>query len=186
MFHRWHTSGQNGFSNRGKMVNMTDPARTDPVKYQEKLWPSWWIWLVVILIGASFSTIVFPIGAGVGFTVMILGAVLGAVVLVALTPRIEVTDEWIRAGRAQMERKYLGHVVGHRGPAAREQLGPGFDARSYQVIRGWIDPVVTAEVTDPRDRTPYWLISTRRPEQLIAALGSQEEIRRTGVSIQED
>ncbi|MWD30886.1 DUF3093 family protein, partial [Aquicoccus sp. SCR17] len=29
-------------------------------------------------------------------------------------------------------------------------------------VRGWIAPVVRIQLTDERDRTPYWLTSTRR------------------------
>jgi Protein of unknown function (DUF3093) len=29
---------------------------------------------------------------------------------------------------------------------------------------------VKIEITDPADRTPYWLASTRHPDQLAAAL----------------
>jgi hypothetical protein len=30
--------------------------------------------------------------------------------------------------------------------------------------------VVRIEITDPSDSTPYWLTSTRRPDELVAAL----------------
>jgi hypothetical protein len=33
-----------------------------------------------------------------------------------------------------------------------------------------VGPAVRIEVVDPDDPTPYWVISTRRPEDLIAAL----------------
>jgi Protein of unknown function (DUF3093) len=33
-----------------------------------------------------------------------------------------------------------------------------------------VDPVVRIEITDPSDRTPYWLTSTRNPDRLLAAL----------------
>lgn len=157
---------------------------SDSVRYAEKLWPAWWVWVAAVAIGGSLSTIFFPIGVSYGLVSMGIGAALAFVLLLATTPRIEVTDQWIRAGRAQIERAHLGHVVAHRGAAAREQLGPGFDARSYQCVRGWINPVITAEVTDPRDSTPYWLISTRHPEKLLAALGSQEQVRDTGASVE--
>jgi hypothetical protein len=39
-------------------------------------------------------------------------------------------------------------------------------------FRGWITPVVRIEITDPADRTPYWLTSTRHPEDLVRALSS--------------
>jgi hypothetical protein len=35
-----------------------------------------------------------------------------------------------------------------------------------------VDPVVRIEIEDPSDRTPYWLASSRHPEQLIAALNA--------------
>ncbi len=46
----------------------------------------------------------------------------------------------------------------------------GLDARAWTVVRGWIDPVVRIPLSDPDDPVPYWLVSTRRPEQLVAAL----------------
>ena len=47
------------------------------------------------------------------------------------------------------------------------------------MIRGWVDPVVRVGIEDPDDPVPYWLISTRRPEDLIRAL---DEARRTAVT----
>jgi hypothetical protein len=44
------------------------------------------------------------------------------------------------------------------------------DARAWLCIRGWIDPVVRVQVTDPSDPAPYWVVSTRNPDQLVAAL----------------
>ncbi len=92
---------------------------------------------------------------------------------------MEVTETHLRAGRARIERKHLGRIVGHTGDAARNQLGPGFDARSYQCVRGWIGSVLTAEITDPKDPTPYWLVSTRQPEALASALAGAAESGRT-------
>ena len=31
--------------------------------------------------------------------------------------------------------------------------------------------MVKVEITDERDQTPYWLFSTKRPEELVEALG---------------
>ena len=51
---------------------------------------------------------------------------------------------------------------------ARER-GPSLDARAWLSIRGWVDPVVKVTLADEKDPTPYWLVSTRRPEDLKAA-----------------
>ena len=152
------------------------------VRYAEKLWPSWWMWTAAVIIGASVSLIFFPIDLAFGFLAMVIGIALLVFALIITTPTVEVRDGWLRVGRAQIETRHLGRVVAHRRQAAREQLGPGFDARSYQCIRGWIDPVITAEITDDQDATPYWLFSTRRPEALLKALGSVERVREEGAS----
>ncbi|GAB3844516.1 DUF3093 domain-containing protein [Nesterenkonia populi] len=154
----------------------------EKVIYSEKLWPSWWLWTAAVLIGASFSTIFFPIDIFWGVLSMIAGISLCAFALVVTTPRVEVTETHLRAGRAQIERGDVGRVVGHTEDAAREQLGPGFDARSYQCVRGWIGPVITAEITDPSDPTPYWLFSTRNPQDVLSALGSAEQPRSSTAS----
>jgi hypothetical protein len=33
-----------------------------------------------------------------------------------------------------------------------------------------VSPVVKVELTDPQDPTPYWLVSTRRPERVVEAI----------------
>jgi hypothetical protein len=38
--------------------------------------------------------------------------------------------------------------------------------------RSWIGPVVRIETRDPARPVPYWVVSTRHPEQLVAALGA--------------
>ncbi|MEG1445178.1 MULTISPECIES: DUF3093 domain-containing protein [unclassified Glutamicibacter] len=140
------------------------------VLYSEKLWPSasTWIWPIIISITAGIA--VAPING-------ILGWVAGGVVLISLVavfllrvPAIEVTDDLVTVGRASIERKYIGNVVGYRGDEAFKQRGQKLHGLAYMLLRGWIDGAVRMEVTDERDTTPYWLTSTRRPEELAAAL----------------
>lgn len=162
-----------------------EPSSPAQVLYQEKLWPAWWLWVAAAIIGASFSTTFFPISAFYGVLALVIGVALCVGALVATTPRLEITPEQLRVGRARIPLDQLGHIVGHTGDAAREQLGPGFDARSYQCVRGWIPSVITAEVADPQDPTPYWLFSTRSPSKVLDALGSTEPVRSAGVSVSE-
>ncbi|GAA1143409.1 DUF3093 domain-containing protein [Nesterenkonia lutea] len=152
--------------------------------YTEKLWPAWWLWVAGILLGASISLIFFPISITFGLLTAIIGIALVVFGLVITTPTIEVTPEWLRVGRARIQRIHLGRIVAHSGDAAREQLGPGFDASSYQCIRGWTDSVVTVQILDPRDATPYWIFSTRKPNAVLSALGSEEPVQEHGVSFE--
>lgn len=164
---------------------MLESMTTHPERYSEKLWPAWWIWLAAGIVGGSASLTFFPISIGFGLLAMGIGMALLIFALVITTPRLEVGDGWLSTGRARIEVRHVGRVVAHRDQAAREQLGPGFDARSFQCIRGWIGPVVTAEIIDPEDPTPYWIFSTRHPEAVLSALGSSEPVRHTGVSVRD-
>ncbi len=44
------------------------------------------------------------------------------------------------------------------------------DARAWLLLRGWIPGVVRVRLDDPDDPTPYWLVSSRHPRRLAAAL----------------
>ena len=56
----------------------------------------------------------------------------------------------------------------------RTALGPELDVRAYLCVRGWVRTGVRVTVNDPDDPTPYWLVSTRRPERLIQAAHSRQ------------
>lgn len=49
---------------------------------------------------------------------------------------------------------------------------------------GWTDSVVTVQILDPRDATPYWIFSTRKPNAVLSALGSEEPVQEHGVSFE--
>ncbi|TKV28180.1 DUF3093 domain-containing protein [Arthrobacter sp. NamB2] len=140
------------------------------VQYEERLWPSPWVWLIAA--GFSSATIVMfaPISMEVGYGAAAVVAVIVFTLLILSTPRITVTATTLTVGRATIERKYLGTVQWFTGDDATNQRGPGLNGLAYLCIRGWISPVVRIEISDPEDRTPYWLVSSRHPERLVAAL----------------
>jgi hypothetical protein len=52
----------------------------------------------------------------------------------------------------------------------RAAIGPGVDARSYLVVRGWIHRGVRIDNIDPADPAPFWIITTRHPQKLAEAI----------------
>lgn len=183
--HTAENSGGSSEAPRHRTSGQPASGQNRRAAHHEKLWPAWWLWAAAVIIGASVSLIFFPIDIAFGVLGMVAGIGLLIFALVVTTPSIEIRDGVLGAGRARISTEHIGRVVAHRGAAAREQLGPGFDARSYQCIRGWIGPVVTVEITDPGDATPYWIFSTRHPETVLEALGSTQPVRDHGVSVQE-
>jgi len=91
-------------------------------------------------------------------------------VLWVFSPVIVVTEEGLRVGTAYLEREFWGQAQAFRGLEARHERGPGAHGLAWLSLRPWIDPVVKIEVSDPEGPTPYWLISSKNPEALLAAL----------------
>lgn len=140
------------------------------MRYRERLWPAWWVFLATALVIPASLLVFLPISqvAGVVVAIVLYGAIV--VTLLATTPVIEVDDGMLRVGRAQIERSFVGAVTAHHGMDAVAERGTRLDARAWLMLRGWAPDVVRIEITDDADPTPYWLVSTRRPEELVAAL----------------
>ena len=49
-------------------------------------------------------------------------------------------------------------------------LGRQLDPAAYVVHRAWVGPMILVVLDDPDDPTPYWLVSCRRPDRMLAAL----------------
>jgi hypothetical protein len=141
-------------------------------RYRERLWPAPWLFIATALVIPASLLVFTPIELWVG---VVVGIVLYAGVvglLLAASPRIEVTGDELVAGRARIPLTLLGEAEGARGEDAFAERGPGADTRAWMLVRGWVDPVVRVPVVDPDDPAPYWLLSTRRPEELAAAINS--------------
>ncbi|MFB9070729.1 DUF3093 domain-containing protein [Citricoccus parietis] len=147
------------------------PEAPDRVLYEEKLRPSVWIWLMALMISGLSILVFVPIGLEIGLGAAVVVFAIIAILLTLSTPRIQVTERSLQVGRAGIERRHVGAVTGYRGDDATHQRGPALHGLAFLCIRGWIDPVVRIQIEDERDRTPYWLTSTRNPEQLVEVLG---------------
>ena len=138
--------------------------------YRERLWASVWLYLATALVIPASLLVFWPINIGVGVIVAFVLYAGCVVFLLLSSPAITVTDKELIAGGARIPRTMIGEVTFYREPEATLERGQRLDARAWLLIRGWISPVVNIENLDPKDPTPYWLVSSRHPDQLDAAL----------------
>lgn len=146
------------------------PTNETPPAFRERLRPAVWVYLATALVIPASLLVFLPISvlAGVVAAAVLYAAILA--VLVATTPTVSVANGELRAGRAHLSLEFVAGASAHRGEDATAERGVRLDTRAWLLLRGWIDPVVRIELNDPADPTPYWLVSTRRPEELAAAL----------------
>lgn len=140
--------------------------------YRERLWPSIWIYLATALVIPASILVLAPVNiiAGVVAAAVLFVGLAG--IFIVLAPVIEVKDGVLTAGKAQIPVELLGTPSIFRGGAATLQRGQRLDARAWLCLRGWVDPVIKIPLEDPDDPTPYWLVSSRNPEGLKAALSA--------------
>jgi hypothetical protein len=92
--------------------------------------------------------------------------------LTSLSVTIIVTEQQLFVGEAHIDRKFVPSAEAFDGEAARQARGVDLDARAFLKIRPWAKSVVRIDISDAADPTPYWLVSSRRPAELAAALNS--------------
>jgi hypothetical protein len=139
-------------------------------EYREKLWPSPWLFVIIALVIPASLLVFLPISLLVG-VLTAAGLYLGsAALLVLASPTVQVADGVLTAGRASIETRLLGEAVPIDGAEATLERGQRLDARAWLLIRGWIAPVVRIPLEDPSDPAPYWLVSSRRPQKMAAAI----------------
>lgn len=143
--------------------------------YRERLRATPWLFISTILVVPAVMLVFAPINFTVG---VVLAIVFYAGIVVALlvsAPVIRVSSTELVAGHARIPLEFIGEPVAYRGEEATLERGQRLDARAWLLIRGWIKPVVKVPVLDVDDPAPYWLLSTRNPDQLVRVL---DEARR--------
>lgn len=141
-------------------------------EYKERLTapPSWWV--IAILFGASCGWImVVAATPKIGLIAALVAAcAAGALVWMYGSLTVRVADDGLHVGGAHLPRQFIAAVTPLDRGQLRRSLGPEADARAWLRTRPYIDGGVRVDVADPDDPVPYWLISTRNPTAVAAAL----------------
>ena len=120
----------------------------------------------------------FSIAVAVWGAFEMVQAVTTMVALVATLPylwlklRMVITVESgeLRIDRAHIELKYLKDAVALDEATYKSLRTVNSDARSFHATRPWAKRGVQVFVNDERDQTSYWLIGSKKAEQLISSL----------------
>lgn len=138
--------------------------------FRERVLPGVGGWAAVVGFAAVLGVALWPASHAIALGVAGLAAVAGLVGLWWTSPVVSVQDGTFRAGRASIPVVLLGQVTTLDADAMRGELGPRLDARAFVCLRAWARTGVHVALDDPQDPTPYWLVSTRRPQALADAL----------------
>ncbi len=159
-------------------------ATTQTVRYRERLRLPLWFWLPGLGLAALIAT---EVNMGVeGMPEWLPFAVLLPAAAAALmwAGRAEirvVADETtgdarpaveLWAGQAHLPVSVIARSAEVPRSAKSAALGRQLDPAAFVLHKAWVGPMVLIVLDDPDDPTPYWLVSCRHPDRVLAALRS--------------
>lgn len=140
--------------------------------YTERLTCPWWLWLPVAALATGLALEVGLGEPGVRTWLPVLIALLlvGAGVWALGRIRITVTPTHLLVDDANLPLEAIADVIPLDASQKRFLMGEAADPLAFVIQRPWIGGAVQVVLDDPADPTPYWLISSRHPEELAAVL----------------
>ncbi|MEP7019635.1 MAG: DUF3093 domain-containing protein [Pseudonocardiales bacterium] len=150
----------------------TPASGSEALRYRETLRAPWW-WYVValaiaVLLAAEFHVAGLPLTDWLPFGILLPLAV--GIVWWLGHSSLEVAGGELRIRGAHLPLRYVSGAVALDGPTLRRVVGREGDPAAFVSIRPWIGPGVQFWVDDPDDPTPYWIVSSRRPDLVVQLL----------------
>jgi Protein of unknown function (DUF3093) len=141
-------------------------------RYTERLTVAWWLWLPAIALVGLLAIEVSLLGPTLGAFLPYLVLLPFATVLLWRLGRIRVAveDDELFVDDARLPLRFVADATVLDAAAKRDLLGPYAEPYAFVIQRPWIPGAVQVHLNDPADPTPYWIVSSRHPAELAAAL----------------
>jgi hypothetical protein len=130
---------------------------------------SWWpIMIFIVVLGT------LEVGSGFNYVVLVPVTIFMVgffIVPLALSgrERVRLTDGMLHAGKTDLAVSQITAITPMDRAETKLRLGPQADPAAHLVVRGWIGSAVMLRLSNP-DPIPYWVVSTRHPEELATAI----------------
>lgn len=138
--------------------------------YRERVLPSFATYLLSPTLGAMVTALSIPTFQAYAYLAGVIATMALIVILTFKAPVIEVTGHQLKVGRAQIEHRHLGEARVISPDDAFAERGHKLDARAFTSFQSSVRNLIKVELVDDSDPTPYWLFSTRRPDELAKTL----------------
>jgi hypothetical protein len=144
--------------------------------YSERLFVpvSWWLLAVPTIAVLGAEVWAYSNVQGI-WSVPVYGVFVAVVAIFLIgwgKTTVTVTDGLLRAGGDALRLEHSGEIVPLDEKQASRIRGPRGDPAAHLLLRPYLKRAVYVEVTDPDSAAPYWLVATRHPAELAAAIES--------------
>lgn len=140
--------------------------------YVERVFPPTGLYVATLLLIPAVTLMLGPYNWLMAFLISVVVWLVAFSILHFGSPKIVIRDGELILGRAQLPVSILKNPQVLTGKDAFNARGPMLSADTYLQIRGGVDAVVKIENSDPADPYNFLLLSSRKPQELVAALTS--------------
>jgi hypothetical protein len=142
--------------------------------YRERLLApvSYWALAVPVSVTLGAEAYFFVDGIIPPLVIAALYAIIAVFLVNWSSATIEVTGAVLRAGRDTLALGDAGEVAALDEKQAMALRGPRADPAAHVLLRPYLKRAVYIALANPDNGVPYWLLATRRPEALAAAIES--------------
>lgn len=149
---------------------------SEPKHFSERQWPSISFFIALLLIIPSVTILLTPFNVDGGVIAGVISYAAIATIFLVSSRLLEIRGNRLFAGRASIPLEHLGTMQILDSHELKLALGRRLDARAFLATSGWIHKGVKIEITDDNDPTPYWVITTRVPEKLVATIEQLQQL----------
>jgi hypothetical protein len=147
--------------------------------YRERLLVpvSYWLLAVPVALTLGAEAYFFVDGFIPPLFIALVYVIMAAFLVRWSSATIEVTGAVLRAGRDTLALSEADEVIALDEKQALVLRGPRADPSAHILLRPYLKRAVYIGLADPNQGVPYWLVATRHPEQLAAAIESARNVR---------
>ena len=149
---------------------MSDKPKSDKTLFKEVINPPF---TVIAFIYFMFFSFALAVWAAFDFTAAFVTMAILTVAMVLIWRKLRMVitiDDELRIDRAHISLKYVQLAKVVDANEYRKLRTINSDARSFHATRWWLKSGVQVFINDPRDKTPYWLIGSKKAAGLFSAL----------------
>ena len=142
--------------------------------FREKLTPPLWGWVALtgfsLMLAISVSAV---FGNFVAIIVFIILDVQFIFIAIKFSPVIKVDDQYLYANKAKLPLKIISKATGLDARQTTKIRGVDADPKCFSATSPLINTAIRIDFEDISDPHTYWLLSTRKPEQLSKVLNQK-------------
>jgi hypothetical protein len=139
--------------------------------FREKLTPPLWGWVALtgfsLMLAISVSAV---FGNFVAIIVFLILDVLFIFIAIRFSPVIKVDDQYLYANKAKLPLKTISQATSLNARQTTKIRGVDADPKCFSATSPLINTAIRIDFEDLADPHTYWLLSTRKPEQLSKVL----------------